>query len=380
MKELMPELRFPEFEGEWEKKKIGDIAKVIGGGTPNTSNEEFWEGDIPWVSSSDINANDIRTINISRYITENALKESATKLVPENSLLIVSRVGVGKLAVSREEICTSQDFSNVILDESQVSSYYLGYNLSSNVKIFDRISQGTSIKGFTNEDLKSIKVKFPILQEQTKIADFLSAVDEQISLLTEKQVKLQTYKRGVMQKLFSQELRFKDEHGADYPEWEKKKLGELLTVQSGRDYKHLKEGDIPVFGSGGLMLFVEDFLYDGKSVCIGRKGTIDKPMFVNGKFWTVDTLFYTNNFEGCIPEYIYQQFLNINWKRYNEAGGVPSLSKKIINNITIDISSISEQTKIANFLTAIDVQLEEVEAQIAQTKVFKQGLLQKMFV
>src|SRR5690606_35647545 len=132
------------------------------------------------------------------------------------------------------------------------------------------------------------------------------------------------------------------------------KIGNLLSIQSGRDYKHLKEGKIPVYGTGGLMLHVDEFLHDGKSVCIGRKGTIDKPMFLNGKFWTADSLFYSNNFKNTIPEFIYLCFLKINWKNHNEAGGVPSLSKKIINNIELNFPTLQEQTKIADFLGAVD--------------------------
>jgi type I restriction enzyme, S subunit len=122
-------------------------------------------------------------------------------------------------------------------------------------------------------------------------------------------------------------LRFKDEAGRDFPDWENRTIGNTLSIGSGRDYKHLSNGSIPVYGTGGYMLSVDDYLYDGESVCIGRKGTIDKPTLLNGKFWTVDTLFYTHSFKSCIPKFIYATFQKIDWKNYNEASGVPSLSK-----------------------------------------------------
>ena len=113
-KKLIPELRFPQFvnEGEWEEDIIGNRGDFIGGGTPSKRNSAFWQGDIPWVSSSDISEESIQFINKTRFITKEAIKNSATKIVPANSLLIVSRVGVGKVAVTKEEICTSQDFTN----------------------------------------------------------------------------------------------------------------------------------------------------------------------------------------------------------------------------------------------------------------------------
>src|SRR5690606_13509222 len=113
---------------------------------------------------------------------------------------------------------------------------------------------------------------------------------------------------------------------------------------------------------------------------IGRKGTINKPVFLQGKFWTVDTLFYTRSFKKCIPKFIYYTFLTINWLKHNEAGGVPSLSKINIENIFVGIPCISEQQKIADFLTAIDDKISLVEQQISNTELWKKGLLQQMFV
>src|SRR5690625_3748320 len=99
-------------------------------------------------------------------------------------------------------------------------------------------------------------------------------------------------------------------------EWEKKSIKKVLTIGSGKDHKHLEDGDVPVYGSGGVMRYVNDFLYDGESIGIGRKGTIDKPVFLDGKFWTVDTLFFTHSFVDSYPKFIFSQFQRINWLRY----------------------------------------------------------------
>jgi len=235
-------------------------------------------------------------------------------------------------------------------------------------------------KTLGQKDFGQLKIQLPTLPEQEKIAAFLTSVDDRIDQLKRKKSLLQDYKKGVMQKLFSQELRFKDDNGKPYPDWEEKKLGEVLTIGSGKDYKHLNEGDIPVYGSGGLMTYVDQFLYEGESVCIGRKGTINKPQFMSGKFWTVDTLFYTHDFKGVIPRFILSIFQNIEWYRYNEAGGVPSLSKKTIDSILVNFPSLPEQTKIANFLNSLDQKIEQIDTQVNQTQTFKKGLLQQMFV
>jgi restriction endonuclease S subunit len=205
-------------------------------------------------------------------------------------------------------------------------------------------------------------------------------VDERLGHLARKKQLLEQYKKGVMQQLFSQQLRFKREDGSDYEDWVEKMLGEVLTIGSGKDYKHLEKGEIPVFGTGGLMLHVNDYLYSGETVFIGRKGTIDKPFYFNGPFWTVDTLFYTHKFIKTAPKFIYAVFQTINWQLYNEASGVPSLSKKTIEEIPVRIPSLEEQQKIADFLSSLDKKIDAVGTQIQLTQQFKKGLLQQMFV
>ena len=162
--------------------------------------------------------------------------------------------------------------------------------------------------------------------------------------------------------------------------WKEKLFRQLFEFGNGKDYKHLSNGDIPVYGTGGKMLSVNDYLYDGESVCIGRKGTIDSPIFLTGKFWTVDTLFYTHSFVNCIPKFIYYVFQNINWYDYNEAGGVPSLSKTTISKIKVLIPPrIEEQQKIAACLSSLDDVITAESKKLEVLKEHKKGLLQNLF-
>jgi type I restriction enzyme, S subunit len=161
--------------------------------------------------------------------------------------------------------------------------------------------------------------------------------------------------------------------------WYVKPFQKLFTIGSGRDYKHLSNGSVPVYGSGGYMLSVDDFLYEGESVCIGRKGTINNPMFLTGKFWTVDTLFYTHSFQQCLPKFIYAIFQNIEWLKHNEAGGVPSLSKTIIEKIQTAVPDISEQQKIAECLSSLDELIAAQARKVEALKTHKKGLMQQLF-
>ncbi len=162
-------------------------------------------------------------------------------------------------------------------------------------------------------------------------------------------------------------------------EWKSKPISEALVIGSGKDYKHLAFGNIPVFGTGGLMATVNDFLHDGETVCIGRKGTIDKPMYFNGKLWTVDTLFYTHSFKEVLPIFIFNLFQRINWKEHNEASGVPSLSKSTIEKINLNVPSLEEQTKIANFLSAVDEKIAQLTQKGDLLARYKKGVMQQIF-
>jgi len=162
-------------------------------------------------------------------------------------------------------------------------------------------------------------------------------------------------------------------------EWISFEIGSLLKIGNGRDYKHLKIGKIPVYGTGGVMLYVDEYLYYGESVCIGRKGTIDKPQFVHGKFWTVDTLFYTHNFKNSIPKFVYLIFQNINWLKYNEASGVPSLSKSTIEKIKVHVPTLPEQQKIATFLTTVDDKISLLTKKVDNLEKYKKGLMNQVF-
>jgi type I restriction enzyme S subunit len=201
--EKVPKVRFKEFEkdGVWVENKLGELGEFLGGGTPSRTNSEYWSGNIPWISSSDISEGDIHNISISQHINEISISESATKIIPKGSILFVSRVGVGKLAVNNEKLCTSQDFTNFI--PTEIVNYYVAYYFLANKILLQLLSQGTSIKGFSKSDLEDSKISFPKNhKEQQKIASCLSSLDTLITAEAEKIEQLKLHKKGLMQGLF----------------------------------------------------------------------------------------------------------------------------------------------------------------------------------
>ncbi len=163
--------------------------------------------------------------------------------------------------------------------------------------------------------------------------------------------------------------------------WEQRKLVELVDVCSGRDYKHLSEGTIPVYGTGGYMLSVNDALsYDRDAIGIGRKGTIDRPYVLKAPFWTVDTLFYAVPREKVDLNFAFDIFQNIDWKKKDESTGVPSLSKTAINDIDVLAPKHGEQQTIGKFFAAIDHLITLHQRKLEKLKILKKACLEKMFV
>jgi len=408
MKSIVPELRFPAFERKWESKKLGDVGVFKGGGTPSTNNTDYWVGNIPWISSSDVKENDIINIDITRYLSEKAVDDSAAKLIPKNSVLFVSRVGVGKLFVSKKDLCTSQDFANLIPKKD--NSYYIAYYFLSRSKLLHQYAQGTSIKGFTTGDLKSIPINIPLIEEQQKIASFLTDVDDKITKLTKKKSLLEQYKKGIMQKIFNQELRFKDDDGNVFPKWKTKRLGDLGSTLNGLTGK-TKEN----FGSGKPYIQYKQ-IFDSSKINIDNCGLVDITITDKQTKVQYGDVFFTTSSEtpneigtaSVLLDNVKEMYLNsfCFGFRVNQLDLYPAFSQFLFRSIDfrkkmiplaqgstrynisksafvklkVSLPNIEEQTKIANFLSDIDVKIEALNTKIEHSKSFKKGLLQKMFV
>lgn len=161
-------------------------------------------------------------------------------------------------------------------------------------------------------------------------------------------------------------------------DWESKLLKDVIKIGNGKDYKHLNSGNVPVYGTGGIITYVDDFLFNGKSIGIGRKGTIDNPIILDGKFWTVDTLFYIKEFYNINIDFLFNVFKKINWKKHNEGTGLPSLSQSNILNVRIPLPPIEEQKAIADCLSTWDEAIEKQEQLIKSKESRHKGLMQKL--
>lgn len=197
----VPEIRFYGFTYDWEQRKLGEIAtETYGGGTPKTSNEEFWKGDIPWIQSSDLIDECMFDVRPRKCISQEAVSKSATKLVPQNSIAIVTRVGVGKLAFMPFSYATSQDFLS--LSGLKIDPEFTVYALYKMMQSVSNEVQGTSIKGVTKDELLAKKIIFPSCNEQKKIGAYLHSLDNLITLHQRKCDELKKMKKYMLQNMF----------------------------------------------------------------------------------------------------------------------------------------------------------------------------------
>lgn len=195
-------------------------------------------------------------------------------------------------------------------------------------------AQGKSVVHVHGNDIAEVEISYPSESEQKRISTVVLGLD---NLITLHQRKCQY-------------------HGLyGYLSWEQRKFLDVVDVCSGKDYKHLKEGSIPVYGTGGFMTSVDEALsYDHDAVGIGRKGTIDKPYLLKAPFWTVDTLFYAIPKSDIDLEFVHCSFLNVDWKSKDESTGLPSLSKEAINETIALVPSFNEQSQLGEFFNNLD--------------------------
>lgn len=397
---IEPRLRFKADDGsdfpDWEEKKIASLGDMVGGGTPTTKKKEYWHGKTAWISSADVEENDIYNINMTRFITQEAIDNSATKIIPKNSILIVSRVGVGKVAKAPCDLCTSQDFTNIV--DVKGDSTFLTYAVLRLMQSKLQCVQGTSIKGIPSDEIRNYIMNVPSLPEQQKIADFLSTIDTIIEKQRATVSAWEERKKGVMQKLFSQEVRFKADDGSDFPDWEEKKLGDIGTVKMCK--RVLKEqtsesGDVPFYKIGtfgGIPdAFISRELYEELktkysfprkgNILLSAAGTIGRTVIYDGEdaFFQDSNIVWLDNDSSVLDKFLLQFYNQTSWDNI-EGGTIKRLYNGLFLSKIIPLPSLPEQQKIADCLSALDAVIEKQKETLEKWQELKKGLLQQMFV
>ena len=381
----IPVLRFPEFTGEWIINEMGDITKISSGGTPSRTNPDFWDGNIPWVSTSLIDFNTI--FEASEYITSEGLKNSSAKLFPIGTLLMAlygQGKTRGKVALLGIEATTNQACGAITPNTETINEVFLFQNLAGRYDEIRNLSNQGGQENLSGELIKRLNIIFPTLPEQSKIATFLTAIDDRLNQLKQKKTLLEQYKNGVMQKIFDQEIRFKDDDGNEYPDWELKNLGEISTITTGSSNREdsTLEGNYTFFDRSQDIRSSSIFLFDGEAIIVAGEGQEFIPKYFIGKFDLHQRTYSIMNFVNANGKFLFYQIDKLRHYFFSQAVGstVKSLRLPMFERMPIQLPSIVEQTKIANFLTAIDEKINGCNNQISKTEQYKTGLLQQLFV
>lgn len=219
-------------QNAWEQRKLGEIATIVGGGTPSTKNPEYWDGDINWYSPAEI-GNQIYTEKSERQITELGLKKSSAKLLPVGTVLFTSRAGIGKTAILNKEACTNQGFQSIIPRSKMLNSYFLFSRTNSLKQYGETMGSGSTFVEVSGKQMSKMPLFIPNINEQSKIAKLFQSLDKTITLHEEKHRQLERLKKALLQKMFADKtgypaLRFK----GFTEKWEQEKLGNIIRQSS----------------------------------------------------------------------------------------------------------------------------------------------------
>ena len=327
---------------EWKEVTLGEIGTIVGGATPSTKNTSFYDGNIPWLTPKDLSVNSNKYIfRGERNITEAGFKSCSCKMLPKGSVLFSSRAPIGYVAIAANDMCTNQGFKSVIPNE-ETDSEFLYYLLKYNKDNIASQGSGTTFAEVSGKTMKDIEVVVPKEKEdQRRIASILSSLDRKIELNNKINADLEEMAQAIFKNWFVDFEPFKDGKFVDselgmIPEgWKVGCLGDLITIKYGKDHKKLEDGTFPVYGSGGFMRFVNSWLYDGESVLIPRKGTLDNIMYVCEKFWTVDTMFFSVPKMDYVMKYVYNYIKRFDFSKMNEGTSVPSNTAARLNKMPI---------------------------------------------
>ena len=407
--EKKPALRFKGFTDPWEQRKISELAeKTYGGGTPTTSNETFWNGNIPWIQSSDIVDGKLMGVEPRKYITQTGLNSSATQLVPKNSIAIITRVGVGKLAYMPFSYSTSQDFLS--LSKLNTEPFFTVYACYKKLQSELNTVQGTSIKGITKDELLAKTISVPVYSEQKQIGSFFAQLDTLITLHQRKYEKLVNIKKSMLNKMFPQngasvpEIRFKDFTDP----WEQRKLGEICdfitkgATPTTYGFSWQPDG-VPFFRNDSIKdnVFVfGEFSYiseaanevlkrsevHGNDILIAITGDIGKVGIIPD---TVEKANINQHIarvrirKEALPYFVYQYLASDDtqkeYQKIKTGLSMPQLSLEQVRDIVVKIPEFNEQGKIADCLRRIDTLITLHQRKLEKLQNIKKSCLEKMF-
>ena len=401
-KTKVPSLRFKDEQGksypDWEGKKLRQIAKIYRGMGLSKSVIQS-EGKFPCILYGELftkYAETIRTVFSYTDSKTRATSQFGDILMPTSDVTPSGLATASALLVKGVQL--GGDI-NIIRLNKKINPIFMSYLINFCKKAFMRLVTGTTVKHIYAKDIQHIIFSIPTSQkEQQKIAAFLSSVDTKIEQLNQKKALLERYKKGMMQKLFSQKIRFKDEQRKDFPDWEGRRLGEVAQFYSGgtptTTNKQYYKGNIPFIKSGEIGLSITEQFISDEGLKNSSARTVKKGDILYALYGATSGEVAISKIDGAINQAVlcirshlshYFIFFYLGHKKGTIVstflqGGQGNLSAGIIKSLKFNFPSLKEQQKIAAFLSSLDTKTELVAEQLKQAQTFKKGLLQQMFI
>lgn len=383
----MPKLRFPDFVEIQPFIKFKEIVESNIYGPRFNANDYNKSGNVKTIRGTDVSANgefkykQVPVAQLDKSTIEN-------HRLRDGDLVMITTADCGLTGVFREQEIdyVSSAYGVRIRLNAKGNPYYFKYffqtrHAKKEVASFVRKATVANLPG---SDILRIRLNIPTLPEQTRIATFLTAVDKRIHLLQKKKAELKQYKKGVMQKLFSQTIRFKNEHGNDFPDWEEKKLGEVCLKQSSNISANTlteNSGNYKIYGATGFLQNVDFYKEEAPYISIVKDGAgVGRTLLCEAKSSVLGTLDIIKPKDNNNLNFIFSLLNRIRFTKYITGSTIPHIYYRDYSKEKVLIPEPAEQLKIANFLSSIDKSIEKLSKQIEDSTLFKKGLLQKMFV
>ena len=371
----------------WEQRQLGDVAQIVGGGTPDTSNPDYWNGDINWFSPNEIGQS-VYASESRRKISQSGLEHSSATLLPAGrTILFTSRAGIGDTAILLTTATTNQGFQSWVLDDHM--DIYFMYCRSLTAKTWaERMAGGSTFLEVSAKTMEKMPIAIPSITEQKNIGTFFRILDSLIAAAERKCDLLKLKKQAYLQQMFPQNgeeqprLRFKGFTG----DWEQRQLGELAEVGTGshntQDGK--QAGLYPFFIRSEQKLFMDSFDFDEEAILVPGDGRIGEVFhYQNGPYALHQRVYRLHDFHGISTHfllYLLESGFRAHALKVNSQGTVPSLRHASFTDWLVQIPSPQEQEAIALLLAQLDSLISAAEHKLETLKQLKQGYLQQMFV
>ena len=373
------------FEVEWEESYLGDISMFLSHANYTYSDLNS-AGKIGYLHYGFIHSSEYQKLNVAKLPKISKDQAKNYDCLKDGDIVVADvsedKDGIGKYVsvdnCEQHPVISGLHTIAIRPDQKYINPVFSPYLLSqSNIHVnLCAKAVGTKVYSISKDNLASLKIKIPSLDEQAAIASALSDMDSLISSLERLIAKKCLIKQGAMRELLTGKKRLPGFEG----EWKTLLLKKCLHVNHGKNQINVesKNGIYPILGSGGILGFSIKALADGPSVLIGRKGTIDKPQYIETPFWTIDTLFYTD-FNIChYPKFFYYIFCTIDWHKINAASGVPSLRAGDIEEIEVNVPCAKEQAAIASVLSDMDDEIAALEAKLEKNRKIRSGMMEEL--